>query len=169
MSIYWFDGIEENIEGGRRSAECTYEFEAKSDADAIQKVLHLQGWNLRRIKEIPIESELPGKLGNLPDPIERIVRFRSTLREVTKRLLEKFPNAKPVRDATNDVNHTLWMIHQIRNNPKRLDTQRKVIAWYNWIMAKAHTLKLFDVGDPEITEIRNLARADAALLHKASK
>ena len=93
----------------------------------------------------------------------RIVRFPGTLREVERRLRLKYPDARPVRGATNDQNHTLWMIRRIR----RLDGQRKVIAWYNWVLAKAHTMELFDVGDDELTEIRTLARKDAARLRRS--
>lgn len=92
----------------------------------------------------------------------RIVRFSGTLWEVERRLKQKYPDARPVRGATNDQNHTPWMIRRIR----RLDGQRKVIAWYNWVLAKAHTTQLFDVGDDELTEIRTLARRDAVRLRK---
>jgi len=95
----------------------------------------------------------------------KILRFSKTMKEIERRLKKKYPKAVPIRNATNDRNHTLWMLKQI---PK-LDSQRKVIAWYNWILSKAHSMKLIDKRDPEITEIRNMARGDARRLKKSAK
>lgn len=96
----------------------------------------------------------------------RILRFSKTLGEVKRRLEEKYPEAIPVEGATNDVNHTLWMIGEV----KKLVSQRKVYAWYNWIICKAHSpLGLFDAGDDYLTEIRNMARRDAKSLTKSER
>lgn len=95
----------------------------------------------------------------------RILRFSATMGEIERRLKEKYPEARSIEGATCDVNHTLWMINRI---PK-LDSQRKVIAWYNWILAKAHTLQLIDVGDDKVTEIRSMARRDMVRLASRSK
>jgi len=95
----------------------------------------------------------------------RILRFSKTMAEVRRRLRAEYPDAKSVEDATNDVNHTLWMIAQIST----LDSQRKVIAWYNWILAKAHSLGLFDIGDDKLTEIRGMARRDVKQLRKSMR
>lgn len=95
----------------------------------------------------------------------RILRFSVTMNEVKRRLVEKYPDARPIEGATCDANHTLWMISRL----KKLDSQRKVIAWYNWILAKAHTIQLIDVGDDQVTEIRSMARRDMARLAARSK
>lgn len=95
----------------------------------------------------------------------RILRFSATMNEVKRRLYKKYPEGHPIEGATNDINHTLWMIDRL----KKLDSQRKVVAWYNWILAKAHTLGLFDVGDDSLTEIRTMARKDVKSLSQRSR
>ena len=77
---------------------------------------------------------------------------------VKTEILNRWPYAKPIENATNDINHTLWMIERIQE----MDDQRKIDRWLGWILAKAHTLGVLAHNDKKVLEIRKLVKVDLA-------
>jgi hypothetical protein len=87
-----------------------------------------------------------------------VLRYSVTLRTLRERLLSRFPGAEAVEGATQDVNHTLWMIEQVGH----MGDQPKIDRWVGWIGAKAHSLGVIDGGDDTLAELRELIRRDLA-------
>ena len=83
-------------------------------------------------------------------------RYPNTLSAIRERLVREFPGGKPVEGATDDVNHTLWMVEQIGH----MNDQGRIDRWVGWICAKAHSLGVIDRGDDQLSETRALARSD---------
>lgn len=84
--------------------------------------------------------------------------YRVTLSVIETELFYRFPYARAEKSAGNDINHTLWMIDQIKHMVDQSEIDRHV----GWILAKAHSLGILDQNNNENKEAKALIKIDMA-------
>ena len=60
--------------------------------------------------------------------------YPKTISEITKHVMEKYPNSRPCKNSSNIPGYILWMVEEISKMDRSVGGATRAARWLGWII-----------------------------------